>query len=369
MRLDTGKRVDTIAASSHDGLAEIDYGCLSALAIAAARDAFRWHLIEASPGCYDWSSIRRQIAAAQRAGVQVCWDLAHFGLPDWLDPWGPDFVARFADYAEAAGRMMAGESGEAPFWCPINEISYWAFAGGDRGHFAPLGIDRGVEWKRRLVAASLAAMDRLRAVDPRARFLQPEPVVHVVSDLPSDVDATDHTHSTYEAWDMLCGRACPELGGSADSLDIVGVNFYPNNQWTTSGRRLGMGDIGYRPLSHLLLDVWERYRRPIMLSETGAEGANQRGWMRYVAGEVQDAEAAGVQIAGVCLYPVMDYAGWTDDRHCACGVIGLLPDKTRYARDDDALLLREVFAQTMPWVTPKTTQAAQPSEPPVVELA
>ncbi|BCW89729.1 hypothetical protein sos41_28960 [Alphaproteobacteria bacterium SO-S41] len=363
MRLDTGKRVDTINAASHDDLADIDYGCLQALSISAVRDAFRWHLIETAPGLYDWSSVRSQLAAARRAGVQVCWDLAHFGLPDWLDPWGPDFVARFADYAEAAGRMIARESEAAPFWCPINEISYWAFAGGDCGHFAPLGVGRGAEWKSRLVAASLAAVDRLRAVDPRARFLQPEPVVHVVSDMPGEDEATDQTHSTYEAWDMLCGRACPELGGHAQCLDIVGVNFYSNNQWTASGRRLGMGDIGYRPLSQLLLDVWQRYRRPIMLSETGAEGANLRGWLRYIAGEVADAEAAGVQIVGVCLYPVMDYAGWTDDRHCACGVIGLSPDKTRYVREDDALLLREVFAQKMPWVAPPTTQPGRPSEP------
>ena len=272
-------------------------------------------------------------------------------------------VARFADYAEAAGRMMARESGEAPFWCPINEISYWAFAGGDRGHFAPLGLGRGAEWKSQLAAASLAAIGRLRAVDPRARFLQPEPVVHVASDIPALDETADRARSTYEAWDMLCGRVRPDLGGTAGCLDIVGVNFYSNNQWTTSGRRLGMGDIGYRPLSHLLLEVWQRYGRPIMLSETGAEGANLRGWLRYVAGEVADAEAAGVQIAGVCLYPVMDYAGWNDDRHCACGVIGLSPDRSRFIREDDALLLRELFTEKMPWVSPKTTHPTPPPEP------
>ena len=24
---------------------------------------------------------------------------------------------------------------------------------------------------------------------------------------------------------------------------------------------------------------------------------------------------------GICLYPVMDYPGWNDERHCPCGVI------------------------------------------------
>ena len=30
---------------------------------------------------------------------------------------------------------------------------------------------------------------------------------------------------------MLCGRLWPELGGGERYLDIIGVNFYPHNQW------------------------------------------------------------------------------------------------------------------------------------------
>ncbi len=73
----------------------------------------------------------------------------------------------------------------------------------------------------------------------------------------------------------------------------------------------------------MLLDVWERYRRPILISETGAESDAGVGWLGYISAEVRQAQRLGVEILGICLYPVMDYPGWDDDRHCGCGLIEL----------------------------------------------
>ena len=39
----------------------------------------------------------------------------------------------------------------------------------------------------------------------------------------------------FEAWDMIAGRRDPDLGGAPDLLDVVGVNFYDNNQWAAQG--------------------------------------------------------------------------------------------------------------------------------------
>ncbi|MFC7667340.1 hypothetical protein ACFQT0_07895 [Hymenobacter humi] len=35
----------------------------------------------------------------------------------------------------------------------------------------------------------------------------------------------------FQATDMLCGQMCPELGGAPELLDIVGFNYYYDNQW------------------------------------------------------------------------------------------------------------------------------------------
>lgn len=343
MTLDTGRRVDAIAASGHDRNALRDYTLLGELGIRTVRDSLRWHLIEAQPGRYSWHSVLPQLRAAEQAGMQIVWDVLHFGLPAWIDVWSPDFKLRFADFAEAAARLVATYTDDAPVWCPINEISYWALAGGELGHFVPLGMGRGCELKRILTSAWHDAAMRLRQVDRRALMLQPEPVIHVGADqIENSIAAEHHRTAMYETWDLLTG-----LSGDrtiTGSPDLIGVNFYPNNQWMSEGRRLGMGDIGYRPFAQILAEVWERYRRPIVVSETGAEGANLRGWLRYVTGEVADAQAMGVPILGLCIYPIMDYPGWTDDRHCPCGVIQVSEDwEHRHIRQDTAGLLRDLL--------------------------
>jgi hypothetical protein len=279
------------------------------------RDGLRWHLIEASPGRYDWSSFLPMLRAAREAGVQPVWDLCHYGWPDDLEIWGSAFVDRFARFAAAAAALIRDEGGGAPpLLCPVNEISFWAWAGGDQGRFGPCARRRGGELKRQLVRASIAGIDAVRAVDPEARFVQVDPVIHFVGG--------GYNEAQYEAWDMLCGRAEPGLGGRPEHLDIVGVNYYPDNQWVLNGSTIPLGHHLYRPFRELLADVHRRYGRPLLLAETGAEGGARAAWLHYVADEVRAALDAGVPVEGICLYPVLDYPGWENDRHCEVGLLG-----------------------------------------------
>lgn len=329
MVLDTGRRVDVIAASRHDAQADTDYRLLAGMGIRTARDALRWHLVERAPGIYDWSSALPLIRAARRAGVEVIWDLCHFGLPDGVDPWCPALPERFAAFARAAAILMREESDAAPLWCPVNEISYWAFAGGDRGHLVPCARKRGAAWKRQLVRLAVAASRALREVDPRARLVHADPAIHIAPRAPADAEAAERLRgSMFEAWDMISGRRDPDLGGAPDLLDVVGINFYPNNEWVDEGPRIEPGAPHYRALRHILAESFARYGRPIVITETGAEGAEGPGWLRRVVTEARAAAALGVPVAGCCVYPVMDYPGWADDRHCRCGPIAVAADWT-----------------------------------------
>ncbi len=327
MVLDTGRRVDVIAGSCHDAEARTDYRLLEELGIRTARDALRWHLIERVPGLYDWSSVLPMIRAAADANVEVIWDLCHFGLPDWAEPWSPALPERFAAFARAAAILMREESDAVPLWCPLNEISYWAFAGGDRGHFVPCARGRGAEWKRQLVRMAVAGSRAVREIDHRARLIHADPAIHIASNSTGGNDVAERLrHSMFEAWDMIAGRRDPDLGGSADLLDIVGINFYSDNEWVHEGPKLAPGMPGYRSLREILAENFARYGRPIIITETGAEGIEGPGWLRAMNAEAQAAIKDGVPVMGCCTYPVMDYPGWTDDRHCRCGPIAVDPD-------------------------------------------
>lgn len=317
-----GRRLDVIAAIGHDRFAAEDYRQLAAHGIRTVRDGFRWHLIERAPGRYDWSSIRPMLEAAERTGTQVIWDLMHYGWPDDIDIWRPAFVERFAAYARAAAHLVRETSSGVPFWCPVNEISFLAWGGGDVGYLNPFGHGRGFELKVQLARAAIRAMEEIRAVDPRARFVHCDPVIHIAATRQEDrAGAEGHRLAQYQGWDMIAGRIWPQLGGRAEFLDIVGVNYYPNNQWLHGGPPLRPGHPLHRPLHLLLAEVHARYGRPILVAETGTEDDARGGWLVHVAAEVALARARGLPVEGICLYPVADHPGWDDDRDCRNGLL------------------------------------------------
>lgn len=320
------KRLDLMASTGHEAHAAKDYAAVAAQGLRAARDGLRWHRIEIAPGVYDWSSAAPIVRAAADAGVQVIWDLCHYGYPDRLDIWSSEFPERFARYAKAAATFLRDQSDDVPYFCPINEISYWAWAGGDMARFNPSARRRGGELKRQLVRAAIQGVRAIREVDPRARFICAEPSINVypASNKPADLQAAGgYCEAQFEAHDMLTGRIEPELGGSADILDIVGLNFYPDNQWVMGGGAIPMGHCDYRPFREMLGDVWRRYGRPVIVSEMGAENTARPAWLNYVAGEVAAARDAGVPVEAMCLYPILDYHGWDNDRLCEVGLFGM----------------------------------------------
>lgn len=351
-----GRRVDAVADSGHDVRALEDYRLCAQHGMRTARDGLRWHLIERTPGAYDWSSWLPMLRAAKAAGVQVIWDLLHFGYPEDIDPWSSELPDRFAAFCAAAARVFREESDETPWWAPVNEISYWAWAGGHMGYFHPLGREQGEAWKRQLARCAIVGMEAVKAVDPRARFVHTDPVVHVISH--GDEDARGHAERErqlmFESFDAIAGRQWPELGGRPELLDVLGVNYYADNQWVRDAERpewaldrrsVGLGQPGYRPFHEILLELHDRYGRPMIIAETGAEGANGPGWLRYVCGEVETAREAGATVDGVCLYPVLDYCGWGDSRHCR---VGLLKSEPGWGgRSVDPLMARELQRQIL----------------------
>ncbi|MET3889140.1 hypothetical protein ABIE41_000216 [Bosea sp. OAE506] len=342
-----GRRLDVIAATRHDEMALADYRLAGSLGLGTLRDGVRWHRVERIPYRYDWSSLLPMLRAAGAAGVQVIWDLLHYGWPDGLDISSPAFVTRFARYAAAAGRLIESESGEPPVVSVVNEISFTAWAAGTAGLFAPYGRRRGPEIKRQLVRASLAAIAAIREVCPRARFIQIDPLIHVHPDPRNrrlDGRAAALNAAQFEAWDMICGRREPELGGSEEALDLVGVNYYCHNQWIVEGGSLDWrGGHPLRRLSHMLADVARRYDRPILIAETGIEAEERVPWLRHVGAEARASAAYGVDVIGLCLYPILNHPGWDDDRHCPNGMIDY--DRTSYARRVEPALADELAHQ------------------------
>ena len=329
-RLACGRRLDMIVATGHDRCVEADYDRLRSVSIRAAREGIRWHRIERVPGVFDFAEVRPFVVAARERGLRVIWDVMHYGWPDDVDVFGADFPGRFARLARAFAEFLADEGEWEPWVVPVNEISFLSWAGGEVGAINPFGVGRGFELKAQLARASIAAIREVRGVSPGARIVHAEPIFHVIADpsRPWEADAAERYRlAQFQAWDILGGRLLPELGGRPDYLDVLGVNYYPWNQWiyegpTAAGTTIGPDHPGYRPFRAMLREHADRYRRPLLVAETGTEGDARAPWFRQVADEVRAALVDGVDVAGLCLYPIVDFPGWDDGRRCDNGLWG-----------------------------------------------
>jgi beta-glucosidase/6-phospho-beta-glucosidase/beta-galactosidase len=355
-----GRRLDLLEATGHARHALADYALAMRHSLKVARDGLRWHRIETAPGRYDWSSAEPMARAAGAVGMQVIWDLCHYGYPDDIDIWSAAFPERFARFSAAAARFLTDHGDHVPYFCPINEMSYWAWAGGDTARFNPNARRRGPELKLQLARAAIAATAAIREVAPNARFIVAEPAIHVApkgAGPKASARAENYRLAQFEAHDMLIGRRNPELGGSPETLDIVGMNFYPENQWFLDRGTIPLGHYAYKPFREMLIEASGRYGRPVIVSETGAEGTARPAWLHYVADEVAAAVAAGAQVEGVCLYPVLDYPGWENNRLCRVGLFGEADANGRRAVSTS--LAAELERQAARFARP---EAAEPNE-------
>jgi polysaccharide biosynthesis protein PelF len=339
-------RVDVIAATRHDVLAESDYRALAGHGILTVRDGVRWHLIERTPGAYDWSSLEAQLAGAAAAGTEVIWDLLHYGWPDDVDVWTPAFVTRFAAFAAAAARVIRAATPGVRFYCPVNEISFLSWGGGDAAYLNPFARGRGYELKVQLARAAIAAMEAIRADDLAARFAHVDPVINVITDPGRPWEAPHaegHRQAQFQGWDLIAGRIWPQIGGRPELLDIVGVNYYHNNQWIHGGPPIDRHHPLAKPFHRILAETYARYGRPIFVAETGIEGDERPAWLAHVADEVRAARRLGVPVEGVCLYPILCHPGWDDERPCPNGLLATAKDGI--TRTADPALAAELARQ------------------------
>lgn len=321
LRREDGQRLDLLASTRHADFAEADYTRLRLAGMTACRDGLSWVECESR----GFGRFVEMLQAADRRGMQVLWDLVHFGWPDDVDPFAPSFPGRVARYARAFAQAHRDHTDATPWITPINEMSFLAWAGADVGVMNPFTLARGVELKMQLVRATIESIEAIRDVLPHARLVQPEPIIHIhpAPEHPKTwrrVEADNLLQ--WQAWDMLVGDVFPGLGGHPRYLDVIGVNYYSDNQFMLDGSTVHRGDPRYRPLHELLLHVHARYRRPVFVSETGAEGDARADWLRYVVSECVTALSRGCELHGITLYPVLDHPGWADDRHCPNGLWG-----------------------------------------------
>jgi hypothetical protein len=319
-----GNRIDLLKLTGHDTHVLEDYQHLAAMGIKTVREGIRWSFVEHSPGVYDFSEVKNRMEAAQKTGIQQLWDICHFGYPDGLMPTHPQFAGRLTRLCEAFTKLYRQSTDDPLILTPINEISFLSWLSGDARGTVPFGSGAGFDQKYHLCKAAIEAISGVKSIDPAAQIMMVEPLVHVHPQPGQDTNEaiTGFNEAQFQAMDMITGRMCPELGGTARHMDLAGFNFYYNNQWEHCGPVLGWCKEERRTsFTTLLKGAWERYNIPVVLSETGHFGVDRTAWMQLITEDCIEAMKAGIPLKGVCIYPVLDRPDWDfPENLIPCGI-------------------------------------------------
>ena len=185
------ERKDYVVATGHDRHLKADFAAAMDLGIGVVREAIRWPVVDRGNGEYDWSGVKAVQDAATDCKITPIWDLCHYGLPDGCDPFSQQCLDRFVAYCRAAAEFVTSTADPPYFFTPVNEITFFSAAASDLEWMYPFAKGREKDLKRALARMDIAGAKAIRAVEPEARMVHVDPIVHAVPprDRPDLADA------------------------------------------------------------------------------------------------------------------------------------------------------------------------------------
>jgi beta-glucosidase/6-phospho-beta-glucosidase/beta-galactosidase len=347
--------LEEYALTQHYDFWRDDFDRIAGLGVSHVRWGIPWYRVNPEPGRFEWGWVDEALEyLVNVAGLRPIVDLIHYGTPEWLDNTfiNAHYPERVADYAHA----FAERYGDlVRFYTPCNEPGLNAELCGRVGVWPPylIGADGYVKVQMQIARGMVLAAEAIRAADPDAVLVQVEALgwLWTADERLAGVVERAQEHN-YLAFDLFTGRVGHDhpmrsflldngvaereldwLAGRAAAADILGVNFYPwsggelthqrsRKAYVAKLRTWVRGDVDEpvylrrivagQHLAPLFEEAWQRYRLPMMVTETSSLGdVNRRAlWMDETIGAVRQARQAGLPIVGYTWFPAISMVDW-----------------------------------------------------------
>jgi beta-glucosidase len=334
----TGRTLDEYELTEHYTRWEADLQLFADLGLRAVRYGIPWHRINPAPGVLDFQWADEPLDRLLDLGIAPVVDLVHYGLPAWIEGayLNPDYPELVANYA---ARIAERFHGRIHTYTPLNEPRITAWYCGRLGWWPPFGRS----W-RGFVAVMLAVCRGIVRTVERLREVDPEIVaVHVdATDLfetafaPLEAEVARRQDLVFLALDLVSGRVrrghplfdwLLQQGADAATLewlvehavelDVVGINLYPMFSQkrllpSKRGLRVRMRYAAADIVERLAELYWQRYRRPLLISETASVGSvsRRRAWLDDSVRAVARVRARGVPLVGYTWWPLFALVTW-----------------------------------------------------------
>ncbi|MFT4284985.1 MAG: family 1 glycosylhydrolase [Protaetiibacter sp.] len=337
---------DDLALAAEAGATSIRYG-------------LPWHLVNPEPGRFVWDWADRVVDRMSELGLEVIFDLVHYGTPLWLDNQfvNRSYPDRIADYAAA----LATRYGDRiTAWTPLNEPQWTARRSGEMGVWPPeltghdgylqvmLAIGRGICRSQQAIVEASPVEPSFVHVEASFRYPRLEGEQSIERDLLDErrflaldlvTGRVDDAHPL-AAYLASRGVTDADLAWFAEnrvSPDVIGVNYYP--MWSTFEYRGESGterDDGVAGLDDVLRTYAARYDRPVMVTETSYEGTmpERAAWLADSLDTIRRLRSE-IDVVGYIWWPFFDQIKWQYREGTApvidflhpLGLVDLVPDE------------------------------------------
>ena len=334
----TGRTLDEYELTGHYQRWRSDLDLFTVLGVKRVRYGIPWHRVNPAPGVWDFTPADAPLERLLELGIDPIVDLLHYGLPSWIDGayLHPDFDSFMAEYA---ARIADRFRGRITMFTPLNEprvtawycgkLGWWPpFRRGWRGFLAVmLGVCRGivssVHALRRVDAdvghAHVDATDLYQATDASlaAEAARRQEIVFLALDLITGLVKPGHPLHDWILSLDVSEQDLEWFQARPVDLDVIGINLYPlfsekRLVRTASGLRVRMPYASADIIDRLAHLYWQRYGRPLFISETASEGSVRRrlAWLEDSVAAVRRVRASGVPLIGYTWWPLFALVTW-----------------------------------------------------------
>lgn len=334
----TGRTLDEYALTGHYKEWRGDLERAAALGLRSMRYGIPWHRINPAPNVWDFAWADEVLDHLLSLGIQPILDLVHYGVPDWIEDafLNPHYERYVEEYALRVAERFRGR---IRYFTPLNEPRVTAWYTGRLGWWPPfrhgwqgfvrvlLSICRGIVRTERalravdsnVICVHVDAGDIYEAADPMLLrdVAHRQEVGFLALDLVSG--RLDACHPLYE-WVHALGASSRELDwflSNAIDPDVIGVNASPlmcRKVLTRNGGRLrtSMPYASAAIFEQVLQLYHERYKKPLLVTETGSEGSVKRrlAWLEESVAAVTRLRQQGVPVLGYTWWPLYALVTW-----------------------------------------------------------
>lgn len=298
-----------------------DFDLLAKLNLNSFRFGIEWARLEPEEGVWDEAEIehyREYITELKKRNIEPILNIWHWTVPVWFaEKGGFKNSANLKYFDRFVQRVGAEYAHDLNYIITLNEPNNFASIGYQLGRWPPqeksfVSMLR-VYWN--LVKAHRRSYKILKQIEPELKIGVAAQLANIQAKRPHNLLDELSTKIMRYAWNWWYLRRIRH------QQDFIGFNYYFTDYYTGMLKRENpktpVNDLGWymepEGLYPLLLRIWSRYKKPIIITENGVADANdeyRRWWIEESIVAMERAMSEGVDIRGYFHWSLLDNFEW-----------------------------------------------------------